>query len=103
MLDQAASIWRAMGLDERAALGTLLPLLKETVRMIEDHGLERSLTGLVVRRDAGTLAAHMAELRRAAPEAARHYAYLTGVSIDMALRTGRITAEEAETLRKEIC
>lgn len=103
MLDQAASIWRAMGLDEKTALATLLPLLKETVRMIEDHGLERSLTGLVVRRDAGTLAAHMEQLRRAAPETARHYAYLTGVSIEMALRTGRITPEEADALRAEIC
>ena len=103
MLDQAAAIWKAMGLDEKTALATLLPLLKETVRMIEDHGLERSLTGLVVRRDAGTLAAHMAELRRVAPDAARHYAYLTGVSIDMAVRTGRITAEEAAALRAEIC
>jgi predicted short-subunit dehydrogenase-like oxidoreductase (DUF2520 family) len=103
MLDQAAAIWRSMGLNEKTALATLLPLLKETVRMVEDHGLERSLTGLVVRRDAGTLAAHMEQLRRAAPEAARHYAYLTGVSIDMALRTGRITAQEADALRAEIC
>lgn len=103
MLDQAASVWRAMGLDEKTALATLLPLLKETVRMIEDHGLEQSLTGLVVRRDAGTLAAHMEQLRRAAPEAARHYAYLTGVSIDMAQRTGRLSAEEADALRAEIC
>lgn len=103
MLDQAAGIWRAMGLDEKSAMATLLPLLKETVRMVEDHGLESSLTGLVVRRDAGTLAAHMEQLRRAAPETARHYAYLTGVSIDMAVRTGRISGEEADALRAQIC
>lgn len=103
MLDQAASVWKSMGFDEKTALATLLPLLKETVRMIEDYGLEQSLTGLVIRRDAGTLAAHMERLRSAAPESARHYAYLTGLSIDMALRTGRITAQEAAALRAEIC
>ncbi|MBM3784351.1 MAG: DUF2520 domain-containing protein [Acidobacteria bacterium] len=99
MLHQAAGIWAAMGFEEKTALATLLPLLKETVRMIEDHGLENSLTGLVVRGDAGTLRRHLDHLRRSSPETAGHYAYLTAVSINLAESTGGITAGQAQLLR----
>ncbi len=62
------------GIPEQEALPALLPLMRSSLRGVEARGLERGLTGPVVRGDAGVVAAHLAALP---PEVAKVYRLLS--------------------------
>ncbi|MDI2128013.1 Rossmann-like and DUF2520 domain-containing protein [Yinghuangia seranimata] len=57
-----------------------------------------ALTGPVARGDAGTVAAHVAELRRVAPDALAAYIAMARLTADRAMNAGLLKAEAAEAL-----
>lgn len=57
-----------------------------------------ALTGPVARGDAGTVAAHVSELRRVAPEALAAYIAMARLTADRALTAGLLKPEAAEAL-----
>ncbi|MEU0935783.1 MULTISPECIES: DUF2520 domain-containing protein [unclassified Embleya] len=59
---------------------------------------DQALTGPVARGDAGTVAAHVAELRRVSPEALAAYVAMARLTADRALNAGLLKAESAEAL-----
>ncbi len=59
---------------------------------------DQALTGPVARGDAGTVAAHVAELRKAAPQAVNSYLAMARATADRALANGMLKAEQAEAL-----
>ena len=81
----------------------LAPLVVAAVRNAAGRGVS-ALTGPVRRGDAGTLQRHLAELRRAMPEAVDAYLALARLALEQARRAGldaaRADAVEA-LLRKE--
>jgi predicted short-subunit dehydrogenase-like oxidoreductase (DUF2520 family) len=75
----------------------LAPLLGAAL----DNGLrygDAALTGPVVRGDAGSVAAHVAELRRSAPETVASYIALARLTADRALAAGMLSSDSAEAL-----
>lgn len=59
---------------------------------------DAALTGPVARGDAGTVAAHLDELRRHSPQAVASYLAMARATADRALGNGMLTAELAEPL-----
>jgi predicted short-subunit dehydrogenase-like oxidoreductase (DUF2520 family) len=59
---------------------------------------DAALTGPVARGDAGTVAAHVAELRRASPQALAAYLAMARATADRALANGMLKPELAEDL-----
>lgn len=59
---------------------------------------DAALTGPVARGDAGTVAAHVAELRQHAPHAVAGYLAMARTTADRALDSGLLKAETAEDL-----
>jgi predicted short-subunit dehydrogenase-like oxidoreductase (DUF2520 family) len=59
---------------------------------------DAALTGPVARGDAGTVAAHVAELRRASPQALAAYLAMDRATTDRALANGMLKPELAEDL-----
>ncbi|MGW8380941.1 DUF2520 domain-containing protein [Streptomyces sp. ODS28] len=59
---------------------------------------DAALTGPVARGDAGTVAAHVTELRKHAPQAVAGYLAMARTTADRALDSGQLTAEAAEPL-----
>ncbi len=59
---------------------------------------DQALTGPVARGDAGTVAAHLEALSRAAPEARAAYVAMARVTADRALAAGLLDPEAAEAL-----
>jgi predicted short-subunit dehydrogenase-like oxidoreductase (DUF2520 family) len=57
-----------------------------------------ALTGPVARGDAGTVAAHLDALRRAAPEAVPAYVAMARLTADRALAAGRLDPARAAAL-----
>lgn len=67
LVDVAAAIWSAAGLDVGLALPALLPLVASAVANLERVGLPAALTGPIARGDVATVARHLAALQ-ALPE-----------------------------------
>lgn len=62
LLDAAVSSLEEAGLKREDALKALLPLSKSALRGVEHRGLEKGLTGPVVRGDVGVVQAHLEAL-----------------------------------------
>ncbi|MFO0599041.1 MAG: DUF2520 domain-containing protein [Myxococcaceae bacterium] len=62
LLDAAVSAFEEAGLDRDEALRALLPLSKSALRGVEARGLEKGLTGPVVRGDVSVVQAHLESL-----------------------------------------
>jgi predicted short-subunit dehydrogenase-like oxidoreductase (DUF2520 family) len=76
---------------------TLGPLLAAALDNALRQG-DAALTGPVARGDAGTVADHVAEIERVAPEAAAAYIALARRTAARALAAGRLRATDAEPL-----
>lgn len=62
LADAAVTALQHAGLDRDVALESLLPLMRSALRGVEARGLERGLTGPVVRGDVGVVQAHLEAL-----------------------------------------
>ena len=62
LLDGAASAFQHAGSDRHAALAALLPLMRSALEGVERRGIEKALTGPVVRGDVGIVQAHLEAL-----------------------------------------
>lgn len=59
LADAAVSVFVHAGLDRGQALDALLPLMRSTLTGVERRGLEKGLTGPVVRGDLGVVQSHL--------------------------------------------
>ena len=92
---EAAGLLRLAGVEAPERM--LGPLLGAAL----DNGLRlgaAGLTGPVARGDAGTVAEHLAELRRAAPDALPAYVAMARLTADRAMNAGLLKPEDAERL-----
>jgi predicted short-subunit dehydrogenase-like oxidoreductase (DUF2520 family) len=97
LVAQAADLLRAAGVTQPNHM--LAPLLSAALDNALRSG-DAALTGPVARGDAGTVAAHLAELERVAPHGPVRAAYLAmaRLTADRALAAGMLTAQQAEPL-----
>jgi predicted short-subunit dehydrogenase-like oxidoreductase (DUF2520 family) len=84
LLHQAAALWSAFGVPERAAIAALLPLVRATVENVAAVGPAEALTGPIARGDTPTVAQHLAALARAYPEALPTYRALGAATLALA-------------------
>ncbi|MBN2266180.1 MAG: DUF2520 domain-containing protein, partial [Candidatus Aminicenantes bacterium] len=94
----AAGLLGRAGLDERASVAALRPLLQGTLQNVNSLGLEKALTGPILRGDAATVKRHL-EALRAAPEALEVYRVLGGRILGLAAQGGLAKAK-IRTLRR---
>ncbi len=81
LLRSAAALWQAMGVDQKTAFQSLLPLARTTLENAATLGPEAATTGPVTRGDADTVRTHLQALQSLAPEVLPLYAELTRVLI----------------------
>ncbi|MGO4760820.1 DUF2520 domain-containing protein, partial [Streptomyces sp. 2MCAF27] len=92
---------QAMDLLRAAGVGTPDRMLGPLLGAALDNALrsgDAALTGPVARGDAGTVAAHVAELHRHAPQAVPGYLAMARSTADRALAAGLLKPELAEDL-----
>lgn len=75
-----------------------LPLMEGTLANIAALGTEKALTGPVVRGDAGTVKRHLQVIKGETELAC--YRALTKATIDLAVRSGRVSEDSADEMRK---
>ncbi|MEV0850534.1 DUF2520 domain-containing protein [Streptomyces sp. NPDC049954] len=95
LVAQSMDLLRAAGVSAPDRM--LGPLLGATLDNVLRSG-DSALTGPVSRGDAGTVAAHIAELRRHAPQTVAGYVAMARATADRALDHGLLKAELAEDL-----
>ena len=95
LIADAMDVLRAAGVVEPDRM--LSPLLAATLDNALRQG-DAALTGPVARGDAGTVAGHVAEIDRVAPEVVAAYVALARRTAARALAAGRLRATDAEPL-----
>ncbi|MFI0900744.1 Rossmann-like and DUF2520 domain-containing protein [Streptomyces sp. NPDC020983] len=95
LVAQAMDLLRTAGVGEPGRM--LGPLLGAALDNALRSG-DAALTGPVARGDAGTVAAHLRELRAHAPEDVASYVAMARATADRALANGMLKAESAEAL-----
>jgi predicted short-subunit dehydrogenase-like oxidoreductase (DUF2520 family) len=95
LVAQAMDLLRTAGVDEPGRM--LGPLLGAALDNALRSG-DAALTGPVARGDAGTVSAHLEQLRQHAPEMAGSYVAMARATADRALANGMLKAEYAEAL-----
>jgi predicted short-subunit dehydrogenase-like oxidoreductase (DUF2520 family) len=94
----AERLFRAAGVDDpREAFG---PLARATLDNVLQSGPEASLTGPVARGDAGTVRRNLEALSSHAPQAVPAYLALARVVLDLAERSGRLSAQGVGDVRE---
>jgi predicted short-subunit dehydrogenase-like oxidoreductase (DUF2520 family) len=99
LLDTIREVAAAMGLDEAGALRIYLPLVEQTIANAAALGIAAALTGPAPRGDAGTVAAHVAALAAAAPDALPVYRALLARDLAVANTRGVLSPDATERLR----
>ncbi|HSK55722.1 MAG TPA: DUF2520 domain-containing protein [Jiangellales bacterium] len=95
LVADSLDLLRAAGVEDPAK--SLAPLLSAALDNALRSG-DAALTGPVARADAGTVATHVEEITRVAPEAAGTYVVLARRTAARALASGRLRATDAEPL-----
>ncbi len=95
LVAQARELLTAAGVDNPGRM--LGPLLGAALDNALRSG-DQALTGPVARGDAGTVAAHLEQLRRHAPQSAASYVAMARATADRALANGMLRPELAEAL-----
>jgi predicted short-subunit dehydrogenase-like oxidoreductase (DUF2520 family) len=91
---------RAAGLPERTARAALARLIHSAATTLAQHPLPRALTGPVVRGDAETLRRHFAAAGGDRSPTARVHRLLSAVLLEVARRSGRLSARKAAELSR---
>ncbi len=99
LLDTIREVAGLVGLDEAGALRIFLPLVEQTIANAQTLGVPAALTGPAIRGDGGTIEAHLAALRSAAPDAIPVYRALLERSIRIATERRALSPDRAERLR----
>jgi predicted short-subunit dehydrogenase-like oxidoreductase (DUF2520 family) len=99
LLDTIREVAAGLGLDEAGAMRIYLPLVEQTIANARTLGIDATLTGPATRGDAGTVAAHLAALGEAAPDALAVYRALLERDVAVATRRGALSPEATERLR----
>ena len=87
LVTEAMEILSAAGATDPA--GTLRPLLTAALENALENG-DAALTGPMVRGDAGTISAHLAELEQHAPQAVSSYVALAKATLSRVVTDGRL-------------
>lgn len=95
LVNESVDLLRRCGVEEPERL--LAPLLGAALDNALRSG-DAALTGPVARGDAGTVAAHLRELRAVSPDTAHAYIAMARLTADRALAAGLLRPEAAEAL-----
>ena len=93
-------IYQSLGLNHEDAIHAFWPLVKGTMRNIEEKGTVQALTGPIARGDMGTLKKHIEALHHKLPDFLRAYSILGILTTDLGLEKKTISPQGAERMRK---
>jgi len=95
LFDAIAQVAVLAGLDERTAVAVYAPLARQALANAERLGIDRALTGPLLRGDVGTVRGHLEVLRDLAPDTLALYVAVARRELEIARRRGDLDADRA--------
>jgi len=89
----------AAGINRRDSLNALLPLIRGTLKNVEQLGIPDALTGPIARGDVHTVQNHLHSIEQNLPELLGLYAELGRYTLGLALEKGSLDSEAAQKIR----
>jgi predicted short-subunit dehydrogenase-like oxidoreductase (DUF2520 family) len=99
LLDAIAELGRVAGLDEAGSIAIYGGLVEQTLGNARALGIERALTGPMVRGDIGTIRRHLEALERDAPGVLPLYRAIAEREVAIAESRGVLAPDVAATIR----
>ena len=96
LMGMVQEVLSSLDIDRDDAMAMLAPLLQGTLDNLKASSPEEALTGPVARGDLATLRQHGLALREHLPHLVPAYAALSVETVRLAVRSGRLEAEQAE-------
>jgi predicted short-subunit dehydrogenase-like oxidoreductase (DUF2520 family) len=100
LLHEATTLWQALGIAEADALQALLPLSRGTLDAAAAKGVAGAIAGPISRGDVGVVQRHLAALGALGEAHRPWYRQLSHSQVNLAEQAGRLTAQQAEALRR---
>jgi predicted short-subunit dehydrogenase-like oxidoreductase (DUF2520 family) len=83
LIHMVEEIYQSLGLSREEAIRAFWPLVKGTMRNIEEKGTVQALTGPISRGDIGTVKRHIEALRSTLPEFLKAYCILGMLAVEL--------------------
>ncbi|MCX7922193.1 MAG: F420-dependent NADP oxidoreductase [Clostridia bacterium] len=96
----AEKLFDSIGIEPAAGINAFLPLVEKTVDNIKALGSEGALTGPISRGDGNVVGEHIKSLNLKCPQVLEVYKIMGTTTVELALKKGSITCENAEILKK---
>jgi len=102
LMDKGRRVHEKAGVGREASLAMLGRLVKAAVENTRRHGPEAALTGPFSRGDVETVTSHVRWLTENMPELLEVYVTLGRKTVELSLRAGRITQQQAAALHQAL-
>jgi len=99
LMNIVVTVYQALGLSPDEATNAFWPLVKGTVKNMEDHGPVTALTGPIARGDVGTIGKHIRAFETSLPEILDIYCQLGIFTVDVGLQKQSLAKEKAEQIK----
>ena len=100
LIDLALHIMQDLGETQEDSFDAFLPLMVGALQNVESLGVSEALTGPVARGDAATIKRHLEALEALPSEIGNIYKVLGQQAVEIALRSGKLSAKKAQELTK---
>ncbi len=98
LVHMALSIMEEIGESPEDSYQAFLPLMVSALQNVEEFGTAASLTGPIARGDEKTIKAHLEALEQLPPEILRVYKVVGQETVNLAVRSGGISPDQARRL-----
>jgi len=99
LMNMVEGIYRHLGMDADEAVRAFWPLVRGTVKNMEDRGTEKSLTGPIARGDSGTIGKHLKVLESKMPELLDVYCEMGLFAVDIGIKNNTLSEERADKIK----
>ncbi len=99
LVNTAQNIYESIGLSSDEALRAFWPLVKGTIKNIEERGSVQALTGPISRGDVQTVRSHLKALAVKCPALVDFYRTMAQQTLQLGLKKGTLTGDQSERIK----
>ncbi len=100
LMNTAQELYEEIGLNPSESFNAFWPLVRGTIRNIEDKGTVQSLTGPIARGDIRTIKSHLDSFRAKSPRLLEFYRTMAGLTIEVGIKKGTLDPAAAGKMKK---
>jgi len=100
LMNTAQEIYEEIGLNPSESFNAFWPLVRGTIRNIEDKGTVQSLTGPIARGDVKTIESHLKSFRAKSPRHLEFYKTMAELTIAIGIKKGTLDPAAAGKIKK---